>query len=72
MRRLVFVTGDSLSASTAAFLTESGVPCITKPFLVEQLKSTVNAALAASERRDPESATRRRTGSTSGAGAKKR
>jgi CheY-like chemotaxis protein len=62
VRRLVFVTGDSLSPKTASFLEKSGVPCLTKPFLVEQLKTMVHAALAAAGRHESERARRRSSG----------
>jgi two-component system, NtrC family, sensor kinase len=62
-QRLVFVTGDSLSPNTAAFLEKSGVRCLTKPFPVEQLKTMVYAALAAASQQRPEDVHRRFGGS---------
>ena len=44
--RLVFVTGDSLSESVAAFLAESGRPAIEKPFAPEDVRRVVQAELA--------------------------
>ncbi len=35
--RILFVTGDTVSASTAAFLEETGVPVLEKPFLMVEL-----------------------------------
>jgi signal transduction histidine kinase len=44
-KRLLFVTGDTLSPPTRAFLERSGAPCLPKPFLVEELKLAVNRLL---------------------------
>jgi signal transduction histidine kinase/CheY-like chemotaxis protein len=44
-KRLLFVTGDTLSPRTRAFLEQSTVPCLPKPFLVEELKLAVNRLL---------------------------
>jgi two-component system NtrC family sensor kinase len=43
--RILFVTGDTLSPRTLDFLGETGLPCLAKPFLVEELKSIVYRAL---------------------------
>ena len=43
--RMMFVTGDTLSPRTMEFLSETGLPCLAKPFLVEELKSLVCRAL---------------------------
>lgn len=43
--RILFVTGDTLSPRTHDFLGETGLPCLAKPFLVEELKSVVYRAL---------------------------
>jgi len=45
-RRLLFVTGDTLSPRTLEFLSESGVPYLGKPFLVEELKQIARRALS--------------------------
>jgi len=45
-RRLLFVTGDTMSPRTLEFLKSTGVPYLAKPFLVEELKSAVHRALA--------------------------
>ncbi len=45
-KRLLFVTGDTLSPRTRAFLEHSGLPCLPKPFLVEELKLAVHRLLA--------------------------
>jgi signal transduction histidine kinase/CheY-like chemotaxis protein len=71
VRRLVFITGDSLSANTASFLEKSGIPCLTKPFFVEQLKTVVYAALAAARRHESERARRRFSGTHRSGGQKR-
>jgi two-component system NtrC family sensor kinase len=43
--RILFVTGDTLAPRTLDFLNETGLPCLAKPFLVEELKSMVDHAL---------------------------
>jgi PAS domain S-box-containing protein len=47
--RLMFVTGDTLAPRTLEFLEKSGLPFLAKPFLVEELKTVVECALAAAE-----------------------
>jgi signal transduction histidine kinase/FixJ family two-component response regulator len=71
VRRLVFVTGDSLSPNTASFLKKSGIPCLTKPFFVEQLKTVVYAVLSAAGKHESERARRQGSG-THRTGGKKR
>jgi two-component system, NtrC family, sensor kinase len=44
--RLVFVTGDLLSAATQARIAQSGNPYIAKPFAIERLETLVRALLA--------------------------
>jgi CheY-like chemotaxis protein len=44
--RLLFVTGDTMSAHTLEFLNSSGLPYLAKPFRVEELKQVVRQALA--------------------------
>jgi CheY-like chemotaxis protein len=39
--RIIFVTGDTVSEDTAAVLQHTGVPCVEKPFRVQQLIGTV-------------------------------
>ena len=39
--RLVFITGDVASEETAAILRRTGVPCVEKPFRVQQFLSVV-------------------------------
>ncbi|MFZ1415855.1 MAG: ATP-binding protein [Defluviicoccus sp.] len=47
--RLVFLTGDVLSASAAALINESGLPVLEKPLDPAALRQRVNALLAAVE-----------------------
>jgi two-component system NtrC family sensor kinase len=44
--RLVFVTGDLLSAATQARIAQSGNPYIAKPFAIERLETLVRALLS--------------------------
>lgn len=48
-QRLVFITGDVLLPSTIEFLESCKVPCLAKPFLVEELKELVRGVLAGSQ-----------------------
>jgi CheY-like chemotaxis protein len=45
-RRLIFITGDFLSDETEAFIQESKIPLIKKPFVVEEAYSLVNEVLS--------------------------
>lgn len=45
--RLVMVTGDTLSPSVEAFLAETGLPCIEKPFTPTEIRRIVAEAIAA-------------------------
>lgn len=45
-RRMLFVTGDTLSGPAASFLAESGVPCIEKPFHPAQVRAAIEALVA--------------------------
>ena len=44
--RVLFVTGDTMAPRTLEFLKSSGLPYLSKPFLVEELKEAVRQALA--------------------------
>lgn len=44
--RLVFVTGDTLSAATQARIAQTGNPFIAKPFKIEQLETLIRLLLA--------------------------
>jgi CheY-like chemotaxis protein len=39
--RFIFITGYGLGAQTRQFLEETGVPCLSKPFALEQIESFV-------------------------------
>lgn len=43
--RIMFVTGDTLAPRTVKFLEKSGLPYLSKPFLVEELKLAVSRRL---------------------------
>jgi signal transduction histidine kinase/CheY-like chemotaxis protein len=43
--RVVFMTGDTLSPETNAFLEEAGCPVLTKPLAIEQIARTVGGLL---------------------------
>jgi CheY-like chemotaxis protein len=45
-RRMLFVTGDTLSGPAASFLAESNVPCIEKPFHPAQVRAAIEALVA--------------------------
>ncbi len=57
-QRLVFVTADMLSPRTSEFLESCNVPCLAKPFLVEELKELVRSALARSAAPGPAAVSR--------------
>lgn len=42
--RIIFITGDTLAPRTLEFLEKHHLPCLAKPFLVEELKQIVNLA----------------------------
>src|SRR5437667_1250806 len=45
--RIVFMTGDTMSAETQAFLTEAGLPVLTKPLAIERIQRAVHESLTA-------------------------
>src|SRR5262249_17915406 len=47
-RRFIVVTGDTLSAAVRAFLDETGLPCLEKPFSPEEVRELA-AAIAAGD-----------------------
>lgn len=49
-KRILFVTGDTLSRRTLDFLEPNELPYLAKPFLVEELKLAVNRLLQSSEK----------------------
>jgi two-component system NtrC family sensor kinase len=44
--RLIFITGDTLTAATQARLAQIGNPYLAKPFAIDRLESTVQGVLA--------------------------
>ncbi len=44
-QRTICVTGDVISARNRAFLSESGIPCVAKPFGIDELMSQVKQIL---------------------------
>jgi CheY-like chemotaxis protein len=51
LRRFIFLTGDVMSPETTQFLSQTGVPCLSKPFTLEMVREAVQRALIeASER----------------------
>ncbi len=45
--RVIFVTGDTMSAETQAFLDEAGRPVLNKPLAIQQIAGVVDAMLTA-------------------------
>jgi two-component system NtrC family sensor kinase len=43
--RIIFITGDILGDRTMEFLSETGIPCLSKPFDAGKLKEAVNSLL---------------------------
>jgi CheY-like chemotaxis protein len=48
-KRVIFFTGDMLNPTTAAFLEETGLPSLTKPFDMDEVRQAVQRALRAHE-----------------------
>jgi two-component system NtrC family sensor kinase len=48
--RIIFITGDTLAPRTMKFLQSGKLPYLAKPFLIEELKLTVNRRLESLER----------------------
>ena len=46
-QRFILLTGDTLSLEVLAFVAESGVPRLTKPFTAAAVRSTIQQALRA-------------------------
>jgi PAS domain S-box-containing protein len=49
LQRVVFLTGDTLSAGTREFLEQTGVPCLSKPFALSDVREIVQRILQAQE-----------------------
>jgi CheY-like chemotaxis protein len=43
-QRLIFLTGDTLEPTTWAFLEENGMPCLTKPFTLAEVRRAIQRA----------------------------
>ena len=43
--RIIFITGDTASAETVALLAQAEIPCIEKPFRVQQLMAAVEKTI---------------------------
>jgi DNA-binding NtrC family response regulator len=43
--RVIFITGDTASAETAALLAQAGTPCVEKPFRIQQLLEAVEKTI---------------------------
>ncbi len=51
--RVLFITGDTVSDDTRAFLQDCGRPCLAKPFTPDSLIEAVRRELAIIERSEP-------------------
>jgi signal transduction histidine kinase/CheY-like chemotaxis protein len=51
--RVIFITGDTLTRATQAFLSETGRPVLSKPFSIGQITEAVNAIVAAAPSAPP-------------------
>jgi hypothetical protein len=50
LRRMIFLTGDTLSAGTREFLDNTGAPCLSKPFALSDVREIVQRVLQTQER----------------------
>ena len=50
---VLFITGDTLSPDTSSFLARSGVPCLPKPFTVQELRRAIAGVLDMQEAPSP-------------------
>ena len=50
LRRILFITGDTVNQETMTILEKTGAPCIEKPFRVAQLLKSVEMLLAGDRR----------------------
>jgi two-component system NtrC family sensor kinase len=44
-RRVIFVTGDTMNATTQGFLASTGLPYLTKPFTVQEFRRAISQIL---------------------------
>jgi PAS domain S-box-containing protein len=49
LRRMIFLTGDTLSPSTREFLEKTGAPCLSKPFALSDVREIVQRVLQTQE-----------------------
>jgi PAS domain S-box-containing protein len=56
LSRIVFLTGDTLSPGTREFLEQTGVPCLSKPFSLMEVRQIVQRVLQAYEEPTPAAA----------------
>ncbi len=52
LRRIIFMTGDTVSGDTQRFLQQTGSPSLSKPFTIEALLTAVRQILKANPRKD--------------------
>jgi CheY-like chemotaxis protein len=45
LRRFIFLTGDIMSPETSQFLSQTSLPCLSKPFTMEMVRQVVQHAL---------------------------
>jgi CheY-like chemotaxis protein len=45
LRRMIFLTGDTLSPGTREFLETTGAPCLSKPFALNDVREIVQRVL---------------------------
>lgn len=45
LQRMIFLTGDTLSPTTREFLEQTGVPCLSKPFALGEIREIVQRVL---------------------------
>jgi two-component system NtrC family sensor kinase len=49
LQRMIFLTGDTLSAGTREFLEKTGAPCLSKPFALSEVRDIVQRVLHAQQ-----------------------
>jgi CheY-like chemotaxis protein len=49
LRRMIFLTGDTLSPGTREFLEKTGAPCLAKPFALNDVREIVQRVLQTQE-----------------------
>ncbi len=53
LRRMIFLTGDTLSPGTREFLEKTGAPCLSKPFALSDVREIVQRVLQTQESERP-------------------